>query len=230
MTTPMIRDLNDDEKPREKALLHGIASLSDAELLAILLRVGVRGRSVIDVARDILARFDNDLGRLAKATPRELSQLVPGIGPAKAMTVIAALELGSRCRGALARPKEQLASSETVYRYMLDRLEALDHEEFWVVMLNRRLAIESRERLSTGGTDATVVDVKLLVKKVLDSRASAVILVHNHPSGALNPSAQDDALTRRIKDACALFDIRVLDHVIISPAGFYSYADSGRLS
>lgn len=225
----MIRDLNDDEKPREKALLNGIETLSDSELLAILLRVGVRGKSVIEVARDILARFNNDLGRLAKASPRELSQMVPGIGPAKAMTVIAALELGSRCRGAAARQKTQLSSSETVYRYMADKLEAIDHEEFWIVMLNRRLAIECRERISIGGMDATVVDVRLLVKKALDARASALILVHNHPSGNLTPSAQDDRLTQRIKEACGLLDIRVLDHVIISPAGYYSYADQGRL-
>lgn len=225
----MIKDLHTDERPREKALLRGIETLSDAELLAILLRVGVQGRSVIDVARDILLKFNNDLGRLAKASPRELANLVPGIGPAKAMTVIAALELGSRCRGAAARSKTQLTASETVYRYMAEKLESLDHEEFWVVYLNRRLGIEAREHISSGGMDSTVVDVRLLVKKVLDARSSSIILVHNHPGGSLTPSVQDDTLTKKIQAACELLDIRVLDHVIVSPTGYYSYADNSRL-
>lgn len=225
----MLRDFADDDKPREKALARGIGALSDAELLAILLRVGVRGKNVIDVSRDILACFGNDLGRLAKASPRELSQLVPGIGPAKAITVIAALELGQRCRGAMARTKPQLTSSQAIYDYMSDKVEMLDHEEFWAVMLNRRLGVEAIEKISSGGMDSTVVDVRLLVKRALDARAVALALVHNHPSGALQPSMQDDSLTRRIKQACELLDIRVIDHLIIAPSGYYSYSDQGRL-
>lgn len=225
----MIRDLNDDDKPREKALQKGIQVLSDAELLAILLRVGVKGRNVIEVSRDVLAKFNNDLGQLAKASPQQLQQLVPGIGASKAVTVIAALELGARCRSAAVREKTLLKGSEAVYNYMLERLENCDHEEFWIVMLNRRLAIEGSERISVGGMDSTVVDVRLLVKKALDARASAIILVHNHPSGNLQPSTQDDTLTQRIKDACALLDIKVLDHVIIGVGGYYSYADNSRL-
>lgn len=225
----MIRDLHKDDRPREKALIHGIGSLTNAELLAILLRVGIQGRSVVDVAQDILEKFQNDLSRIVRSTPAELTQLVPGIGPAKAMTVIAALELGSRCRDSLRRQKPSMASSEAVYEYMSESLEGIDHEEFWVLILNRRLAIESKELVSLGGMDSTVVDLRILVKKVLDARASGVILVHNHPSGQLRPSPQDDALTRRIQDACKFFDIKVYDHVIIGPGGFYSYSDQGRL-
>jgi DNA repair protein radC len=225
----MMRHLADDEKPREKAMSRGIGALTDAELLAILLRVGVAGRNVIDVSRDILSHYGQDLGRLAKASPRELSQLVPGIGPAKAITVIAALELGQRCRSALARVKPQMTSSRVIHEYMLDKFESKDHEEFWAIMLNKRLGVESTELISAGGLDTTVVDVRVLVKRALDARATHLALVHNHPSGALTPSMQDDSLTRRIKQACELLDIRVVDHVIITPTGYYSYADQGRL-
>ena len=225
----MIRNLADDEKPREKALRHGIATLTDAELLAILLRVGVAGKSVIDVSHDILAHFSNDLGRMARTSTRELTSIVKGIGPAKALTVIAALELGQRCRQSGARIKPQMNSSQSIYDYMRDKVEFLDHEQFWVLMLNKRLGVESLELISSGGMDSTVVDIRLLVKRALDARAVAVALIHNHPSGALTPSAPDDALTRRIKAACETLDIRVIDHIIISPTGYYSYSDNSRL-
>lgn len=225
----MIRLLADDDKPREKALTQGIGVLSDAELLAILLRTGVTGKNVIEVSRDILAKYGNDLSRLARATPRELTQLVPGIGPAKAITVIAALELGSRCRGAMAREKQTLTSSQAIYNYMRHEIEDIDHEEFWAIMLNKKLGIECREIISSGGLDATVVDIRLLMKKALDAHAAAIAVVHNHPSGGLKPSCADDSLTKRIKSACDTLDIRLIDHVIISPTGYYSYSDNGQL-
>lgn len=225
----IIRQFADDDKPREKAMNQGVGALTDAELLAILLRTGVQGKNVIEVSREILANFGNDLARLAKASPRELSQIVSGIGPAKAITVMAALELGSRCRGASARERQQMTSSNLIYAYLREKMQDLVHEEFRVVMLNKRLGVEFDERISSGGMDATVVDMRMLMKRVLDARAAAIIVAHNHPSGALKPSAQDDALTRRIKEACALFDIRLVDHLIISPTGYYSYADRGRL-
>lgn len=225
----MIRDLHVDERPREKALRLGIQALSDAELLAVLLRVGVKGHDVIAVSRDILQKFDNDLGRLARSTSTELQQLVPGIGPTKAITLIAALELGIRCRSAMVREKTLVVSSESIYNLMKDQLESLGHEEFWIIYLSRRLSVEAQEKISSGGMDSTVVDVRVIVKKALDARASAVVLVHNHPSGTLQPSVHDDSLTKRIKGACDLLDIRVVDHVIIAPGGFYSYADNGRL-
>lgn len=225
----MLRNFADDDKPREKALAKGIAVLSDAELLAILLRTGVTGKNVIEVSRDILSKYGNNLARLAKATPRELSQLVPGIGPAKAITVIAALELGSRCRGALAQKKQTLTSSQAIYEYMRDKLQDLDHEEFWAIMLNRQLGIECLELISKGGMDATVVDLRMLMKKALDAHATAIAVIHNHPSGSLSPSLQDDSLTKRIKNACTTLDINLIDHLIISPTGYYSYSDNSRL-
>lgn len=224
-----ISALADDDKPREKALAQGIGVLTDAELLAILLRTGVRGKNVVEISQEILAKFGNNLARLARVSPRELASMVPGIGPAKAMTVIAALELGSRCRTSAAMEKPQMTGSEAIYNYIRGRVEDLDHEQFWVIHLSRRLAVDFCERVFTGGMDSTLVDMRILMKKVLDARASAIAVVHNHPSGALIPSMQDDTLTRRIKDACTLLDVRLLDHLIISPAGYYSYADEGRL-
>lgn len=225
----MIRNLADDEKPREKALRHGIQTLTNAELLAILLRVGVQGKSVIDVSQDILNHFGGNLGNLAKTTPGELTAIVKGIGPAKALTVIAALELGQRVRRSNARIKPRMTGSANIYDYVRDRVEFLDHEQFWVLMLNKSLGVEALEMISLGGMDATVVDIRLLAKRALDARAVAVALIHNHPSGALTPSMQDDSLTRRIKTACETLDIRVIDHLIISPTGYYSYSDQGRL-
>lgn len=219
----------DDDKPREKALQQGIGVLSDAELLAILLRVGVKGRNVIDVARDILAKFGNDLSRLSKVSPRELTQLVPGIGPTKAITVIAALELGQRVRGAAARNKAQMTSSAAIYDYVRHDLEDLDHEEFRALMLDKRLGVICMEQISSGGIDATVVDIRMVIKRALDARAVSMAVIHNHPSGALTPSMQDDSLTRRIAEACKLLDIRLLDHIIVAPTGYYSYSDAGKL-
>ena len=210
----LIRDLAYDDRPREKAWANGTASLTPAELIAILLRTGLKGRSVVQVM-----------------TPAELSRLVPGIGPTKAITLMAAIELGARCQSALtlANDMPQITSSERIYSMMRPRLERLRHEEFWVLMLNRANRVESRWMVSQGGMAATVVDVRLLFKKVIDAQASAIVLVHNHPSGQLHPSAADDDLTSRISAAAELLDIRVVDHLIISPAGFYSYFDEGRL-
>jgi len=227
----LIRDLAYDDRPREKAWANGTASLTPAELIAILLRTGLKGRSVVQVSREILSICGNDLARLSRMTPAELSRLVPGIGPTKAITLMAAIELGARCQSALtlANDMPQITSSERIYSMMRPRLERLRHEEFWVLMLNRANRVESRWMVSQGGMAATVVDVRLLFKKVIDAQASAIVLVHNHPSGQLHPSAADDDLTSRISAAAELLDIRVVDHLIISPAGVYSYFDEGRL-
>lgn len=225
----MMRHLADDDKPREKALRQGIGVLSDAELLAILLRVGTAGKSVLSVAREILQKHDNDLARLARTTPMALAKMVPGMGPAKAITVIAALELGLRARGAMARAQqvESITGSQALYEYIRTRLERLNHEEFWIIILNQRLAPIACERISQGGIAATLVDTRLLFKKVIDHQASTIALVHNHPSGQLRPSLQDDELTRRIIAGAKTLDIRVLDHLIVTPSAYYSYADTG---
>lgn len=225
----MMRHLADDDKPREKALGQGIGVLTDAELLAILLRVGIKGKNVIEVSREILRLHDNDLAKLARTTPRALAKMVPGIGPTKAITIIAALELGLRARGAMARSAQtkSITGSEALYEYIRTRLERLPHEEFWVIILNQRLAPIACERVSQGGIAATMVDIRMLFKKVIDHQASTIALVHNHPSGQLKPSMQDDDLTRRIVAGARTLDIRVLDHIIVTPSAYYSYADQG---
>ena len=226
----MMRDMAEADRPREKALRLGCTALTDAELLAILLRVGVQGKNVIQLSQEILASCENSLVRLARMTPRELSRKVPGIGTTKAVTLQAALELGLRFRGAVQQEEHtQMAGSSAIDAYMRHKLERLDHEEFWVMMLNNRLCVESIERISQGGMAATVVDVKQVMKRVIDAQAAAIALIHNHPSGTLRPSAQDDELTRKICGAAALMDIRVIDHIIITPSAYYSYNDEGRM-
>ncbi len=229
--TDLIRYLADEEKPREKALSRGIGALTDAELLAILLRVGIKGKSVLTVAREILRLHDNDLAVLARQTPRKLAQIVPGIGPTKAITLIAALELGLRARGAMARSLENkpLIGSDAIYDYIRPRLELLTHEEFWVILLNNGLTPVACERVGQGGISNTVVDVRVLFKKVLDHQAPVFAVVHNHPSGRLTPSLPDDELTQRIANGAKILDLHLLDHLIISPTGYYSYHDNSRL-
>ena len=226
----MMRDLAAEDRPREKAMTQGIASLTASELLAILLRTGVHGKNVVQLSREILAGVDNDLARLARMTPGDLAQ-IQGLGPAKAITLVAAVELGLRCRGALQSINQWplIRNAEDVDMLMRPQLERIRHEEFWVLALNRAGRVEARLLISSGGFHATVVDTKVLFKKALDARASSLILVHNHPGGNLTPSAQDDALTRRIAEGGKILDIQVLDHVIISPVGFFSYRDEGRL-
>lgn len=227
----LIRLLADDEKPREKALNQGIGTLSDAELLAILLRVGIKGKSVLTVAREILRLHDNDLARLARQTPRALAKMVPGIGPTKAITLIAALELGLRARGAMARAnsQESFSGSQSIYEYIRPRLELLSHEEFWVVMLSNRLVPIACERVGQGGIASTLVDVRVLFKKVIDHQAPAIAVIHNHPSGKLSPSLPDDELTKKIATAAKTLDIKLIDHLIVSSSGYYSYHDENRL-
>lgn len=162
-------------------------------------------------------------------TVAELMRDVKGMGPAKAVSLFAAIELGARCRSDLARESLAVTSSAAIYEHMRPRLERLHHEEFWVLMLNRANRVEWEWQLSQGGMASTVVDPKLLFKKVIDRQASGIVLVHNHPSGTLHPSGEDDRLTRRIMDGASLLDIRVLDHLIIGPSGYFSYHDDGRL-
>lgn len=225
-----IRDLGLDDKPREKALRTGIRSLSDAELVALIFGGGLPGMSVVDMARVILHDCDDRVDKLARLTINEMMSKYKGVGPAKAVCLAAAFELGRR-NGEQAALNEdpQIRSSQDVVKLMAPLLSGIDYEEFWVLMLSRSNRVTYRRCISQGGTAATVVDVKLLLKHALDCLAEAVILVHNHPSGNPQPSGQDDNLTRRIVDGARMLDIRVLDHVIIARNKSFSYRDEGRL-
>lgn len=225
-----IHDLNDDEKPREKALSLGIRSLSDAELVGLIFGGGLPGLSVVDLARSILRDCDNRIDNLARLGMDEMMSKYKGVGPAKAVCLAAAFELGRRNREQMAENRDSLIrSSRDVVEMMSPKIEGLDYEEFWVLMLSRSNRVKCRRCLSQGGTAGTVVDVKLLMKRAVDCLASGIILVHNHPSGNPMPSPEDDRLTRKIKEGAALLDIKVLDHVIIARDRSYSYMDEGRL-
>lgn len=219
-----------DDMPREKALAAGnVSVLTEAELLAILLRTGVRGCPVMQMARNIIGACDGQLSRLAAMSIQQIMQLHTGIGLAKAVSLQAAITLGIKAMGDRDATRQRLISvAGDVYDDMR-QLAVKPHEEFWVLYLSQAHRVQHRYCVSQGGTAATVVDVKLVVKRALDLLTPAMILVHNHPSGNPQPSPQDDALTHRVSDAAALMDLRVLDHVIIAGTTFYSYADQGRL-
>lgn len=223
-----VSDLNVDERPREKAMRAGVSSLTDVELLAIILSSGVHGMSVIDLSRKILGDCGNKLGELARMTPAQLCTKYKGIGHAKAVHLAAAIELGVRCRERSGVGDRRIASSADVAAEMAGLIH-LSHEEFWVLLLSRSNKVRHRLRISAGGTAATVVDVKMVMKEAVDRLAESLILVHNHPSGRMEPSAEDDKLTRRLADAARVLEIKLLDHVIVGSGGHYSYADQGRM-
>ena len=226
---PRIRDLSDDEKPREKALKQGFDTLTDAELLALLLGTGVPGKSVIDLTREILRDNDNKLRMLSRRTVPELMRTYKGMGPAKATLLVAAMTFGARCQTDLGVKDPMMTSSRDVYTYMRSHLERLNYEEFWILHLNRSNRVQYAERMGKGGLAATYVDARLIAKSAIDHLSSSLILVHNHPSGNINPSAGDDSVTRKITEVCKICDIAVADHIIISPSGYYSYRDEGRM-
>ena len=226
----LIRDMEPEQRPREKAMRHGLDSLSNAELMAIIFATGLQGKSVLELSEDILKDNRGHLSRVVRMSVKEMCRRYKGIGPAKALTLLAALKLGERTvADALRADDEQMTSPEVAYRYMAQRLVPLPHEEFWVVYLNQSNRVISERRIGQGGVAATAVDVRLIVKGALEELSPAMILFHNHPSGNLRPSPQDEALTRKICDAAALFDIRVNDHIIVTAGSFYSFHDHGKL-
>lgn len=224
-----ICDLDTADKPREKAMQHGVNALSNAELIAIVLGSGMPGKSVIDLAQEILADNGNRVGRLASLSVNDLVKRYKGIGPAKAITLLSAIHLSRRIALDAKQGTPVITGSDSLYELMCVDMESLPHEEFWIVLLSRANRVIRRKRVSVGGTAATVVDVKIIMKEAIDSLASGIVLAHNHPSGNLRPSADDDHLTMKIRDACAMLDIRLLDHIIIGGDSYYSYHDEGRL-
>lgn len=222
-----IKNWSDDDKPREKLAVKGRESLSNAELLGILLGNGTRSKSAVDLARDILQLADNDLNKLAKLGIKELCTL-SGVGPAKAITIIAAIELGGR-RKVATNSTETIRKSDDAASLFQPMLQDKAYEEFWALYLKQNNAIIKKYRISEGGIAATVVDPKKVFKAALECDASGVILCHNHPSGSLNPSASDIALTQKLIEAGKHIDIKVLDHIIVSSQGYYSFADEGKM-
>lgn len=224
-----IKNWAEDDRPREKLLLKGKSSLSHAELLAILISTGTRDESAVDLGKKILASSGNKLDELAKFSVKDL-QKIKGIGQAKAITIVAALELGRRRREEEARSNPLIQSATDAVAYFEPLLGDLQVEEFWVLFLARNNKVLARRKISEGGVSGTVVDPKVIFKAALEELASGIILCHNHPSGSVSPSHHDLELTKRLCAAGKLLDITVQDHIIIGSGGnFYSFANQNQI-
>ena len=219
-----IKNWSQDDQPREKLLYKGKAALSDAELVAILIGSGNRQESAVDLCKRILASTENNLSALGKLSIKQLMEF-KGIGEAKAISIIAALELGRRRRGEEALEKKKITSSSSVFELMQPVIGELQHEEFWIIYLNNSNKVLQKNQLSKGGITGTLVDVRLVLKNALEVGATGLILAHNHPSGTLKPSEADKQITQKLKIAAESLDIKVLDHLIITEKAYFSFAD-----
>jgi DNA repair protein RadC len=217
-TSFSIKNWSQDDQPREKLLYKGKAALSDAELLAILIGSGNRDESAVALCKRIFASVSNNLSELGRLSITQLMEF-KGIGEAKAITIVAALELGRRRRGEEALEKKKITSSKSVFELMQPIIGELEHEEFWIII--------DKKQLSKGGITGTLVDVRLVLKNALEVGATGLILAHNHPSGTLKPSEADKSLTNKLKMASESLDIKVLDHLIVTEKAYFSFADEG---
>lgn len=216
----------EEDRPREKLGTQGRRALSDAELIAILIGSGSRDESAVELSKRILYHYDNDLNRLGRASIAELSKF-KGIGEAKAISIIAALELGRRRGEADSKPPETIDSSKLAWQVLRRHLVDLNHEEFWLLLLSRSCKLISKELISKGGLSGTIADPKIIFSIALQHQASNIILAHNHPSNNLKPSQEDISLTKRLIQAGNILDIKVMDHLIITDDGYYSMRDEG---
>ena len=224
-----IREWSEDDRPREKMLRKGTSSLSDAELLAILIGSGNRDESAVELARRIMRECDDNINELARLSIADLCKKFKGIGEAKAITIRAALELGKRRKTSDVLERKQISSSKDLFELFEPLLIDLVHEEFWIVFMNGANKVLSTHKLTQGGIQQTIVDVPLLLKMSLERLAQSIAVAHNHPSGQNKPSSEDENITRRIKQGCDAIGIRLLDHIIVARGKYYSFADDGKL-
>lgn len=218
-----------DDRPREKLVAKGAGALSNSELIAILINNGTKDKSAVDLAKDLLSSVNNDLQRLGKLSVKDLQKLkIKGLGEAKAISIAAALELGIR-RNVADNKKAKVTDSKDIAEYLRAQLKYKKHEVFAVVFLNRSNKINHYEVVSEGGITGTVADPRIIFKKALEHDAVSIILCHNHPSGNLKPSKEDMDLTAKIKEAAQYLDIKLLDHIIVSEEGYFSFVDEGVL-
>ena len=231
MKNRTIKDWNEDERPREKLKLHGEETLTDAELLAIMLGSGTRDKNVVELSREILNSVGGDLNQLARLTLHDLQTQFKGIGEAKAMHLLATLEFGRRRNAAKMGDNDTIRNSRDIVNFMHPEISDKPVEEFWVVLLNRKNRGIGRECVARGGVSAVLVDMRMLLKPAISRLASSIILCHNHPSGTASPSGEDRALTRRVAAAVELLDIKLIDHVIITSDAdqYFSFADRGEI-
>lgn len=220
-----IKDLCEDERPREKLLEYGAGTLSKAELLAIIFRTGSGGKNAVELAQEVMRASEGSLTSLSSMSAERLCA-IDGIGSGKAATLIAALELGKRFMGEVPDMESRITSPRKVFELMYPLMKGLKHEECWAIYLNRSNRVIRKERLSSGGMYETAVDTRILSRKALERSASGIILLHNHPSGDPTPGKADEKMTLSLRNALKTFDISLMDHVIISDGAYYSFADS----
>ncbi|NOZ34865.1 MAG: JAB domain-containing protein [Chlorobi bacterium] len=217
-----------DDRPREKLLSKGIETLSDAELLAVLIGSGNRNESAVELSKRILSDNKNNLNELAKLSIADL-QKYKGIGEAKAISIVAASELGKRRNIANVIERKQIKSSKDIFEIFGQKLGDLPYEEFWLMIMNRANKIIEIRKISAGGVSGTVTDIKIILKAAIEKTASGIIVCHNHPSGNIKPSNSDISLTKKLKAACELIDIPLLDHIIVAYSNYYSFADESMI-
>ncbi len=227
-TSFSIKNWSQDDQPREKLLYKGKSILSDSELVAILIGSGNREESAVALCKRILSGIDNNLNELGKLSIKQLMEF-KGIGEAKAITIVAALELGRRRRTEEALEKKKISSSVSVFELMQPIIGELPHEEFWIIYVNNSNKVIQKNQLSKGGITGTLVDVRLALKRAIEVGATGIILAHNHPSGTLKPSEADKQLTQKLKTGGESLDIKVLDHLIITENAYFSFADQNLL-
>jgi DNA repair protein RadC len=223
-----IKSWAEEDRPREKLMGKGRQILSEAELIAILIGSGSRSETAVELSKRILSTVENNLNELGKLGVKELTKF-KGIGEAKAISIVAALELGRRRKETEVVKREKITTSKDAYDAMKGKMSDLPHEEFWMIILNRANAIIKKELISRGGVAGTVVDTKIIFKTAVEHYASSIIICHNHPSGNLKPSEADIRITKNIKEAGKIMEIPLIDHLILSENGYYSFADEGML-
>lgn len=221
-----IREWSPEDRPREKLLLKGTSALSEAELVAILIGSGTTKTSAVELAKKVLLLGKNNLNELARLSVKDLMK-IKGIGEAKAITIVAALELGRRRKAQDVEEKPKISSSKDAFDLIQGDLMDLPHEEFWVLLLNRMHQVVKKKRISEGGVTGTVADPKIIYKLALEDLATGVIVAHNHPSGNLKPSQSDIDLTRKLNEAGKFLEVQLLDHLIIANRNYFSFADEG---
>ena len=224
-----IRDWAEDDRPREKMLRKGAHSLSDAELLAILIGSGNRDESAVELSRRIMHECSDNINELAQLSITDLCKRFKGIGEAKAITIMAALEIGKRRKTSEILERKKITSSLDLFDLFEPQLVDLPHEEFWIGLLNGANKVIEIKRLTQGGSRQTVVDIPILLKMALEKSALAMVVAHNHPSGQNRPSNEDEQITRKIKVGCEAIGITLLDHIIIAKGQYYSFADEGKM-
>lgn len=227
MENKSIKNWAEEDRPREKLLLKGVGALTDSELLAILIGSGNNKESAVELSRRILQKSDNNINKLARLSVNDLVQDFRGIGPAKAITIAAALELGRRRQKEDMPDKKKITCSKDAYLMFYPLMLDLNHEETWALILDRSNKVVSTMQVSRGGISGTVVDIRLILREAINHYASGIILGHNHPSENCTPSPQDTALTKKLKEAAKWMDINLLDHIIVCGEIYYSYADNG---